>query len=201
MDAKLRVVEGAKEKTIKLKLPMTIGRSGEATLKVPQSQVSRKHCEIYEEDGMLVVDDLGSSNGTFINDERIVEPTFLFPGELLRVGKISFTPEYELPPESEPSEKSQSGFSSAKTKLSSASLTSVGTDDPSEARPEECSESVLNYTESSEGSFLGIDEIETGQAPDPKASSIGEFEVGEEKPKKTVDPGDSALNDFFDNLG
>ena len=207
MEAKLKVIDGAKEKTIKLKLPMTIGRSEEATLKVPQSQVSRKHCEIYAEDGMLVVDDLGSSNGTFINGERITEPTFLYPGESLRIGKVTFEAEYEPPPEFELGEESaEENPASAKTvvAVSPSSLTDeeIILDDPpaeTSSESESSSESVLNYSENSEGSFLGIDEIETGQEASPQASSLGELETGSAEDGK-VDPGDSSLNDFFKNL-
>lgn len=95
MEAKLKVVDGAKGAIIRLKLPTTIGRGSESSLKVPSSQVSRSHCEIYEEDGLLAVDDLGSSNGTFINGEKIVDPTFLYPGDLLRVGNVKLEAIYK----------------------------------------------------------------------------------------------------------
>lgn len=203
MDARLKVVEGAKTASIRLKLPVTVGRSGDASLTVPQSQVSRKHCEIYEEDGMLVIDDLGSSNGTFVNQERIEEPTFLFPGELLRVGKVTFVAEYEAPPELTASRESEVPTSEHHDDQSTVAPVDevLSRDEPTpETEYRITSESVLNYNENQEGSFLGIQEIETGGGSTPRASSVN-IELDESQPKSDVDPGDSALNDFFNNLG
>lgn len=97
MDAKLVVVGGeARVTEVQLKLPVTIGRGRSAGLTLPHPLVSRQHCEIYEEEGKLVVNDMGSLNGTFVGDQRIGEPTFLMPGELLTVGTVTFRAVYEL---------------------------------------------------------------------------------------------------------
>ena len=103
MDVKLVVVGGdAKATEVKLKLPAIIGRGRDATLTLPHPLVSRKHCEIFESDGYLVVRDMGSLNGTFINDERITEAV-LPPGDLLRLGTVTFRAAYD-PPTGEPPE-------------------------------------------------------------------------------------------------
>ena len=81
---------------VQLKLPTIIGRGRSAGLTLPHPLVSRQHCEIYEEEGKLVVNDLGSLNGTFVGDQRINEPTFLMPGELLTVGTVTFRASYEV---------------------------------------------------------------------------------------------------------
>ncbi len=95
MDVKLVVVGGdAKATEVKLKLPAVIGRGREATLTLPHPLVSRKHCEIFESDGYLVVRDMGSLNGTFINNERITEAA-LPPGDLLTIGTVTFRAAYE----------------------------------------------------------------------------------------------------------
>lgn len=97
MDAKLVVVGGeAKMSEVQLKLPMIIGRGRAAGITLPHPLVSRQHCEIYEEQGRLVVNDMGSLNGTFVGDQRINEPTFLLPGELLTVGTVTFRAAYSL---------------------------------------------------------------------------------------------------------
>ena len=95
MDAFLIVVEGAKPGKVRLKLPTIIGRSAEADVKVRNSQISRQHCEIYEFEGELAVRDLDSSNGTFVNAERITEPTFLGPGDELQVGPLTLRADYQ----------------------------------------------------------------------------------------------------------
>ncbi len=97
MDVKLVVVGGdAKATEVKLKLPAVIGRGREATLTLPHPLVSRKHCEIFESDGHLVVRDMGSLNGTFVNNERITE-AILPPGDLLTLGTVTFRAVYDAP--------------------------------------------------------------------------------------------------------
>ena len=95
LDAKLVVVGGeVKTAEIKLRLPSTIGRGRGATIMLPHPLVSRQHCELYEDGGHLMVRDLGSLNGTFVNNERITESA-LPPGELLTVGAVTFRAVYE----------------------------------------------------------------------------------------------------------
>jgi predicted component of type VI protein secretion system len=95
LSAKLVVVGGeVKTSEIKLRLPSTIGRGRGATIMLPHPLVSRTHCELYESDGRLMVRDLGSLNGTFINNERITEAP-LPAGELLTVGTVTFRAVYE----------------------------------------------------------------------------------------------------------
>ena len=100
LSAKLVVVGGeVKTAEIKLRLPSTIGRGRGATIMLPHPLVSRTHCELYEVDGRLMVRDLGSLNGTFINNQRITEAT-LPAGELLTVGTVTFRAVYEADEES-----------------------------------------------------------------------------------------------------
>ena len=74
MRATLIVVAGAKRKRIVLRLPTAIGRGSRADLKLRASDVSRTHCKIYEDNGSLLVRDLGSSNGTKVNGRRFKKP-------------------------------------------------------------------------------------------------------------------------------
>ena len=69
-----------------------IGRDAEAKLQIPLAAVSRRHCIIEVEDDELVAKDLGSSNGTYINGERLrsKETRELSPGDLLTVGGVVF---------------------------------------------------------------------------------------------------------------
>ncbi len=216
MKAKLKVVEGAKQCIVRLKLPTVIGRSKDASIKVPQSQVSRQHCEIYEEDKLLVVEDLGSSNGTFIDGERVQEPTFLYPGETLRIGNIVFQAIYDAPrgvgDEVDPdgTEIIQADQATFDSSPPPQSVTSA--DDPkkvmdtSSASEEsrdvlEDPDAEVEYKENDHGSFLGIRDIETDEAHSVDASdSASDFQIDSEKTEPDVDPGDSALNKFFKNL-
>jgi predicted component of type VI protein secretion system len=94
---KLVVVSGEVKTTeITLKLPAIIGRGRDAAVVLPHPLVSRHHCELFEDDGLLTVKDLESLNGTFVNNERITEAT-LAPGELLTIGTVTFRAVYQAP--------------------------------------------------------------------------------------------------------
>jgi len=102
LSAKLVVVGGeVKSAEIKLRLPSTIGRGRGATIMLPHPLVSRQHCELFETNGRLMVRDLGSLNGTFVNNERISEAP-LPPGELLTVGAVTFRAVYDVQESSAP---------------------------------------------------------------------------------------------------
>ncbi|MBY0308927.1 MAG: FHA domain-containing protein [Phycisphaerales bacterium] len=66
-----------------------VGRDEAARLRIPLPSVSRKHCELKIEDDELVVKDLGSANGTYVNGARVKERE-LSPGDLLTVGGVVF---------------------------------------------------------------------------------------------------------------
>lgn len=68
-----------------------IGRKESCDLRIPLSSVSREHAAVYfdQEDQELIIEDLGSSNGTFVNNERI-ESFELCPGDVIVVGNVPF---------------------------------------------------------------------------------------------------------------
>ena len=70
----------------------TIGRLPENTVPILDGSISQHHCEIFSRNNEVVVKDLGSTNGTFINGQRIVEGT-LKADQTLRVGNIEFSVE------------------------------------------------------------------------------------------------------------
>jgi pSer/pThr/pTyr-binding forkhead associated (FHA) protein len=95
LSAKLVVVGGdVTTSEIPLRLPATIGRGRGQSIVLPHPLVSRQHCELFERDGMLMVRDLGSLNGTFVNNRRVSESP-LGPGELLTIGTVTFRAVYE----------------------------------------------------------------------------------------------------------
>jgi pSer/pThr/pTyr-binding forkhead associated (FHA) protein len=65
----------------------TIGRVEDNTFQIAEPSVSSHHCEILLRGPDVVVKDLNSTNGTFINGEKITEST-LKPGQTLRLGQI-----------------------------------------------------------------------------------------------------------------
>jgi hypothetical protein len=72
------------------KLPAKIGRGKEATLRLIHPQVSRLHCELFEEAGELHVRDLASLNGTFVDEERVDDFVPIPSGAKLMLGSIEF---------------------------------------------------------------------------------------------------------------
>lgn len=96
MDAKLIIVGGKANKGhVSLKLPTLIGRSREADLTIAHPMVSRRHCELFEENGLLMVRDLGSLNGTIVGKERITKAVPVRPNAEFTVGPLTFRAEYE----------------------------------------------------------------------------------------------------------
>ena len=97
MNAKLLVVGGEiGSQEIPLALPAVIGRGRDVSVNLSHPLVSRRHCQLADQDGWLVVRDLHSLNGTFVGSERI-EEAYLRPGELLTVGTVTFRAQYDAP--------------------------------------------------------------------------------------------------------
>jgi hypothetical protein len=65
----------------------TIGRLDDNTFQIAEQSVSSHHCEVLQRGTEVVVKDLNSTNGTFINGEQIAEKT-LKPWQVLRLGQI-----------------------------------------------------------------------------------------------------------------
>jgi pSer/pThr/pTyr-binding forkhead associated (FHA) protein len=90
MKARLLAVGGdVKATEISLTLPAVVGRGRDATLTLPHPLVSRKHCELFDRDGVLMVRDLGSLNGTYIGSQRVTEGA-IPSGELLTIATVNF---------------------------------------------------------------------------------------------------------------
>ncbi len=100
MNVRLVVEQGAKRKVMNLKPPQAVvGRSHGTTVRIPSSQVSRQHCRLVIEKGLVTVEDLGSVNGTFLNGHKIQDSEVVRPGDTLEVGPVRFVVEYILTPE------------------------------------------------------------------------------------------------------
>jgi Ca-activated chloride channel homolog len=76
-----------RDKTLALEHDLIrIGRAPQNEIVLPAKNVSRFHCQIKRQNGQLILEDLGSTNGTFINDEQIKQPYALSVGDIVRVG-------------------------------------------------------------------------------------------------------------------
>lgn len=67
------------------RLPVTFGREGDSSVPMRDRWASRHHCELFETSGRLMIRDLASKHGTYINGDRVDEHELL-PGDKLMVG-------------------------------------------------------------------------------------------------------------------
>ena len=90
----------SKEGTFTVRLPVVVGRSEEAKFRIQQDRVSRKHCEFFATDGEVFIRDLGSTNGTFLDDEQVEtsRKRRVSSGAVIRVGSLAFRVEYPAEP-------------------------------------------------------------------------------------------------------
>jgi pSer/pThr/pTyr-binding forkhead associated (FHA) protein len=91
-DLILEIVEGTDAgRQLPLDRALDIGRDQGMPIALPgDTQASRRHARVAPQNGGAVVEDLGSTNGTFVNDQQIYSPHQLNPGDRLRVGLTVF---------------------------------------------------------------------------------------------------------------
>jgi len=96
--AKLVVLSaGMTGRTQELKVDKTtIGRLEDNTFQIAEASVSSHHCEVLLRGSDVVVRDLNSTNGTFINGEKVTEKV-MKPGQILRLGQIELRLETDAP--------------------------------------------------------------------------------------------------------
>jgi pSer/pThr/pTyr-binding forkhead associated (FHA) protein len=82
----LRVEENDRTRTVRAPVPITIGRAPNATLVIPDAQVSRLHARIDLTDGSLSIRDLDSRNGTLLNARPLDRTAHLHEGDEIDVG-------------------------------------------------------------------------------------------------------------------
>ena len=71
--------------------PFEIGRANECHLRPLSAAVSRHHCRILDLHGRLLLEDLGSHNGTFVNGQQLTKMALLNPDDAISLGPVVFT--------------------------------------------------------------------------------------------------------------
>jgi hypothetical protein len=66
---------------------LVIGRDSASAIAINDAEVSRKHARLNFQGGKYVIEDLGSTNGTFVNGQRLVSPVVLKSGDVVSLGE------------------------------------------------------------------------------------------------------------------
>jgi hypothetical protein len=69
---------------------LVLGRGERAEIRLQDPFASGSHARVYEQGGALVLEDLGSTNGTYLNEELLDSPRPLHPGDHVRIGESEF---------------------------------------------------------------------------------------------------------------
>ncbi len=70
---------------------LVLGRGDRAEIRLEDPFASSQHARIYEQGNIVVIEDLGSTNGTYLNEEVLQSPRPLHPGDRVRIGDSEFT--------------------------------------------------------------------------------------------------------------
>ena len=77
------------KRSVPLRESVTIGRAASCDLVVSDNYVSNVHARIFAKDGAYWLEDLGSTNGTYVNRGKVSVPVAIGPGDEVRVGKAT----------------------------------------------------------------------------------------------------------------
>ncbi len=70
---------------------LVVGRGEQAEIRIEDPFASSQHARIYEQGNSVVLEDLGSTNGTYLNEELLESPRPLHPGDRVRIGESEFS--------------------------------------------------------------------------------------------------------------
>ena len=80
---------GSKVDSVRLDGTLQVGRADACQLQLSDTYASSFHARIYSSDGSWFVEDLGSTNGTYLNQRRITAPAEVRAGDKVRIGKTT----------------------------------------------------------------------------------------------------------------
>lgn len=98
MVVRLKVMHGPSAgKEIKIsKAPFVIGRQDDCHLRPKSDAISRRHCELVFGESQVIIRDLGSKNGTYVNGDRVMGDRVLKLGDHLKVGPLEFEVSFDV---------------------------------------------------------------------------------------------------------
>jgi len=91
MSVKLLIKDGENSHNFKLNPePIQIGRSSSSQIKLNDPMVSGKHCTVYIDNGIATIQDLGTTNGTFVDGQKIVNAKINL-NTIIKIGNVEIT--------------------------------------------------------------------------------------------------------------
>ena len=81
--------EGAKSGSIRLQKPLQVGRADACQIKLGDTYISQFHARLFLRDGTWYIEDLGSTNGTYLNQRKLTGPSEVHAGDVVRLGKTT----------------------------------------------------------------------------------------------------------------
>lgn len=164
-----------------VRLPIIVGRGSEAKFRIQQDSVSRRHCELFVEDDEVYIRDLGSTNGSLVDDEEVPANTAVRvrPGAVVRVGRVQFRVEYSGATTDEPADREDD---------------TVPLPEAASAMDEGPADDVATMVP------RVTDAGDAAAEPDADEPGDGGGEAGWPAQAESAPPDDDNLNDFFKSL-
>ncbi len=87
--SRLRVVDPPSQRgrTFELGDELTVGRAAGCQITIEDNFVSHLHARVFRRDGQVWIEDLGSTNGTYLNQEKVGAPAVMHKGDRIQVGE------------------------------------------------------------------------------------------------------------------
>jgi len=88
VEPRLVVIEPAAQRGrfFPLGAEMTVGRAAGCQITLDDTYASQIHARVFQRDGQFLVEDLGSTNGTYLNRHKVAGPMLLHPGDRMQIG-------------------------------------------------------------------------------------------------------------------
>ena len=173
--ARLRVVSGpAAGRTVDIEGEVVIGRE-DTDLEIDDPELSRRHAVVRRFANRIQVEDLGSTNGTFVDGARIAEPTLLGGGAQIKIGTTVLAVEGVLP-------VSEPGSDTARnvTRVSPAIAT-----EPSAGAPQAAAVGGTSSAPAPAGNAATVTLASSPAAPTPPPlEAVGEFRPPQHRRQK-----------------
>ena len=160
-----------------------VGRREDCDLRIPLHDVSRKHCRLVREEGVLRVEDLGSSNGTYHNGQRIQEAV-VKPGDTVQIGPVVFVAQID----GVPADEELKPFNTQAADALTASAAGLESAELEEVEALEQATTPLDQAQTLTGNVAnGFDPMEVLQSDEADSDDLVDFDITAEEPAESDD--------------